>query len=75
MQVGVGLAFFQPSWVELRFKGRLRLPLVSCLFDAPSPLRTPAAALVYEVWAAVSQLPYTDRFCLYSDLKVGARWR
>jgi THO complex subunit 2 len=26
---------------------------------------------VYEVWAAISQLPYTDRFCLYSDLKVG----
>ena len=28
------------------------------------------AALVYEIWAALAQLPYTDRFCLYSDLKV-----
>ena len=32
------------------------------------------AGLVYEVWAALQQLPYTDRFCLYADLKVcGAR--
>jgi hypothetical protein len=26
---------------------------------------------VYEIWAALQQLPYTDRFCLYADLKVG----
>jgi len=27
--------------------------------------------LVYEIWHALQQLPYTDRFCIYADaLKV-----
>jgi hypothetical protein len=28
------------------------------------------AALVMEVWAVVSKLPYPRRFCLYADLRV-----
>lgn len=32
---------------------------------------TSLAGLVYEIWRALEQLPYTDRFCIYADaLKV-----
>ncbi|KAL4451471.1 hypothetical protein ABPG75_007133 [Micractinium tetrahymenae] len=31
------------------------------------------AGLVYEIWLCLEQLPYTDRFCLYADVKEGLR--
>ena len=46
-------------------------PLSSPPACLPACLASPPG-LVYEIWAALQQLPYTDRFCLYADLKV--RW-
>ena len=43
---------------------------------APRPAICTSAGLVYEIWRALEQLPYTDRFCIYADaLKVGCQLR
>ena len=57
---------------------QLLLPLAAPFRSPPrrppcaptSPLPLPPG-LVYEIWGALQQLPYTDRFCIYADaLKV-----